>query len=394
MKILCVTPYYKPAMGFGGSVTSLTIFLEEIAKLGVDVTVFTTNVDINGTLNVPLNRKITDCGVKIFYYPVEGVKNSFFYSPMLAKAILDNIKNFDLVISNSLWSHCVLPLYSACTREKVPYIVLLKGQLMPWAFKHKIWKKLPFLLAFGIKYLKNAAAVQGTDYIEYYYIDKWRLKIQKLVIPHGIDINEYCSLERSHIFREKFGVLKNEWLILFLGRLHKVKNPEMGVEVLKLLKRDDVHLVYCGPDEGRYEPRLIERARQYGIANKIHFPGFLDKSDIINLLADSDFLFLPSSQENFGMSAAEALAAGVPIITSPFVPVGSLAAKNECGRISRNDPYSYAKVFAELMDDKSLVTKMGEKAKIVASLYYDISVNTKMVIDHYQNIVARGTQNS
>ena len=72
------------------------------------------------------------------------------------------------------------------------------------------------------------------------------------IIPNGIDVSYYGDLPERGSFREKYRIKDNEKVILFLGRIHKIKGVDLLVDAFSEVIRDidDVKLVIVGPDHG------------------------------------------------------------------------------------------------------------------------------------------------
>ena len=130
MKILIVTASYKPAYVYGGPIRSLAALAEGLVKEDVAVTVLTTNANGSTRLEVPLRQPVFVDGVEVYYYPLAPISlGSFNYSPQLAQACKEKVKETDLVVLQSLWSHAAGPTVSACKRHNVPYVIPLRGSL-------------------------------------------------------------------------------------------------------------------------------------------------------------------------------------------------------------------------------------------------------------------------
>ncbi len=96
MKILQVIPCYWPAHRYGGPVKSVHELSIKLVKRGSDVTVFTTNADGPGNLEVPLGQSIDIDGVKVFYFPLQQPR-SYFRTPVLGAALQKRVREFDIV---------------------------------------------------------------------------------------------------------------------------------------------------------------------------------------------------------------------------------------------------------------------------------------------------------
>lgn len=105
-------------------------------------------------------------------------------------------------------------------------------------------------------------------------------------------------------------------LVLFLGRITLQKGPEYFLEAARrvLEVQPDAHFVMAGT--GDMLPRMIERAAELGIAQRVSFPGFVDRERAAALYAAADVFVMPSVSEPFGLVPLEAMDRGVPVIVS------------------------------------------------------------------------------
>ena len=85
-----------------------------------------------------------------------------------------------------------------------------------------------------------------------------------------------------------------------------------------------MHLVFAGPDEGSMQSRLKQTAARLGVAARVHFTGGVFGEEKWSAYRDADVFVLPSQNENFGNTAAEAVAAGLPVVVT-----------EQCGKIAR-----------------------------------------------------------
>ena len=109
---------------------------------------------------------------------------------------------------------------------------------------------------------------------------------------------------------------RKEKLVTFLGRITMQKGPEYFVEAAaKVLQRTkNVRFVMAGSGDKMQE--MIDLVAERGIADKMHFTGFLKGKQVTQMLADSDVYMMPSVSEPFGISPLEAMQVGTPSIIS------------------------------------------------------------------------------
>ncbi len=131
------------------------------------------------------------------------------------------------------------------------------------------------------------------------------------VIPNGVDPKNILPDREKLLSRS--GRDKN---ILFLGRLVPEKGVQILIEALPTIiqKAGPVKLYIAG--KGPYQQELAEQAKSLGVADQVHFVGFVNDEDRNKLLDQCDVAVIPSLYEPFGIVALEAMAAGLPVVVS------------------------------------------------------------------------------
>jgi glycosyltransferase involved in cell wall biosynthesis len=391
MRILYISSYYKPAYVYGGPANSISSMCEALARQGAHVTVLTTNANGDKTLDVPLEQPVDVNGVTVHYYPLSGaLPRTFFHSSALARACESMVKAHDIVVLETFFTHPTGPAVNACRKWDRPYIIPPRGQLLPWALKQKPLKKRAYMALAGRNQLNHAAGLQCSDLLELDAVKELNLKVPAFVIPNGIETSQWENLPPRGSLRGKLGISDTAPVLLMLGRLHRVKNPELAVEMLGILERKDVHLVFAGPDEERMQTRLHARASTLGCANRVHFTGLLSGSALLPAMADADLFLLTSLMESFGMAAVEALACGLPVLLSKNVPVGRWVDEAGAGRQVACTSAAFAQACDEMLSDESLLKEMGRQARALAFQRFDINRVVKQMLAQYQAILTRG----
>ena len=216
----------------------------------------------------------------------------------------------DLVHVHGLWMAANHSACAAARRRGIPYVVSAHGMLMPWAFRHRAWKKkLPWLL-YQRADLLHAAAVVGTSEAEADAIRAFGFPGATAMVPHGLALLPW-EAPRNGIQPRK---------VVFLGRLHPIKGLMNLLEAWALLRPGGWQLILAGPDEDGFQAVLTERIRQHELADAVTFAGPVDDQEKWSLLRQADLTVLPSFTENFGLVVPESLACGVPVITTRGTP--------------------------------------------------------------------------
>ena len=309
MKILQVIPYFNPKMG--GDVDVCYNISKQLVKNGHNVTILTTNYNIDNTYSKPLEK----FGVNIV--PINCIANiaSFLYSPSMKKWLKTNLKSFDVIHLHTFraYQNNIIRKYSV--KFGVPYIVQAHGSVLPFFSKiglKKIYDKFE-----GNAILKNSAtciAITETEAKDYIKMGVNENKIK--IVPNGIDLEEYASLPKPGIFRNKYDISKKEKIVLYLGRIHESKGLEMLVDAFSIAAKEieSLKFVLIGPDAG-YRNQLENQIETLGLKNKVLFTGFVSKEEKLSALVDAD-VFVTPRFSGFPITFLEACACGTPIITT------------------------------------------------------------------------------
>jgi len=150
------------------------------------------------------------------------------------------------------------------------------------------------------------------------------------------DINKVYGVPLSSIHTAEPGVEKefftlkhigHEPLILCVSTLHPHKNIERLVDAFAAFRarRPEYRLVLAGM-RGFHGDAVERRIRHHGLESSIILTGWIARPEIVDLYSRAQFAVFPSTFEGFGMPVAEAMAAGVPLITSDIRPIKDIAA--------------------------------------------------------------------
>ena len=144
------------------------------------------------------------------------------------------------------------------------------------------------------------------------------------VLYNCIDTNHFQRvLDKNKLkeYREKYGIKKDDKVIIFVGRLSKEKGVDKVLDAIIALDRPDVKLVIVGSliynvnirDE--YQRKLHERAARLG--DRVVFTGYISQEDLPIYYSMADVAVLPSMwDEPAGLTMIEAMSCGVPVITT------------------------------------------------------------------------------
>lgn len=366
---------------------------EGLAQIGARVTVYTTNANGKTRLDVITKQPLNVGDVTVWYFPIALKGLSFFYSPLQAKAVKDNINHYDIAILNSLYSYALIPSAKACIRSQTPFIIPTHGQLFSWALSHKGLKKKAYLKFFVRYYINRASAIHCTDPLEAIAVEKLGFRAPVIVVPNGLRVSDYEHPKKDSSLRNEFSISENARVLLFSGRIAHIKRPDIAIDTLAIAQSltYETHLVIIGPDEDGLTDQLKAQAKSLGCERMLHFTGLLKHESVISALAETDLLLMPSEiQENFGMAALEALAAGVPILVSEGIPVGRWAQNAGAGRVVPCTTSAFREAALEILSNPEQLKEMGQRGRNLVKQHFDIEVVSNQMLAQCQAIVETG----
>ncbi len=320
MRILHITPYFAPAFVYGGPPRSVLGLCRALQRAGVEVDVVTTTANGADELPPSVTGQATFDTVPVTYVPRSFPKR-YFRSAALTRVLDARHRGCDLVHVHGCWNLFGWTAARWCRRTGLPYVLSPRGMLHPWSFDHGRMetKWLSYWLV-EAPTLRGARLLHATSQEESDVIAALRLGTETVLVPNGLDDLDAPVPDRSDAFRARFGVQPADFLVLFLGRLHPKKGLETLIEAFRRLPAERVSLLVAGTGEPEYIERLQTAARDLILAGRVHFAGHLTGDDRRLALASADAFALASHSENFGLSVAEAMAAGLPVVVSRNCP--------------------------------------------------------------------------
>jgi len=395
LKILHVTPHYEPAFELGGIVRSISQLCRELARLNIDVTVFTTNNNrYENFRHYPLNQETVVNGVKVWFFDTKLFNRKFLYSPELGRACYEKMQQFDILHLTSFWCYPGIPAGKAARNSGIPYILSPRGTLVPYCLNNGWLKKKFYLNLFEKKNISAASAVHYTTELERETTHGHnRLINPSFVVPNPVDIENLTSLPSKEEARKYLDLPQDAKVISFVGRLNRRKALDVLVQSFAGVAPqldNNCCLLMAGHDDG-YGIRLQKLVKKKGLANKVRFMGFVDAKKRGFILRASDlFWFATYPGENFGHAAVEAMAAGIPVLFSENVGISEDAVQNEAGIVVNLNPDEIVKKVMGLLSDKEKLNSISMNAQQLI-FKYDATKITPLMLTAYEDVL-RGSR--
>jgi len=363
MNILEIVPRFHPVIG--GTETIVKLISEELARRGHKVIVYTS--DILDDCHRQKEKSLELNSVKVYY--LKNLSNKlawykFFFTPSIFHQFRKELKKFDIIHLHNFRTFQNIIAYHYSRKYKVPYILQAHGNL-PRIMPQKSLKWL-YDFFFGYRLLRDAKKVIALNQKEVEQYKSMGVPEENIeIIPNGINLSEYNDLPLKGSFRKKFKIGDNDRIILFLGRINRIKGVDILIMAFTQIieKLDDVKLTIVGPDDGNLS-ELQNLVKDLGVEKKVTFTGPLYGVKKLEAYVDADVFVLPSRYDTFPMSVLEAYSCGKPIIASNVGGMKDLVIDGVTGLLfaTENTRQLTGALFS-MLEDNTRAEKMGLKGK-------------------------------
>jgi len=299
------------------------------------------------TLDSPSDPWVEDCPVRC--HAMGPSRSGYGYSPRFVPWLRAERRRFDAVIVNGLWQYSSYGVWRALAGTSTPYFIFPHGMLDPWfkrtyPLKHlKKWLYWPWA---DYRVLRDAAAVLFTCEEERRLARQsfWFYDCHEVVVNYGTAAPTGDPVLQRRAFLQRFPQLADQRCLLFLGRVHVKKGPDLVFRAFAQLLAKlaasamrDVRLVMAGPNDHAYGREMARLVQDLGLGDRVTWTGMLNGDLKWGAFHAADAFILPSHQENFGIAVAEALACGVPVLISNQVNIWREIRHDRAGFVEADD---------------------------------------------------------
>lgn len=369
MKLLMLNSEYPPIGGGQGNANKAMI--EEFAKTDIEIDLITASSGkkhkkANGNirlffLNIGKNGRnfLFQSSKELITYSIKA----WIFAAKLIKQAITKKNKYDAIIA---WSG-VPSGFIAMTLSfifHIPYIVLLRGADVP--FYDKRWIKLDrFVFRFLSPYIwkKSLLTVANSQSLrDLAYKTSRKKKID--IIHNGIDLKRYS---------DKSDIKMMPPQIIAVGRLNKIKGFDLLIQAVAGIK-SPCQLVIAG--DGPEKENLENLAKMLGIENKVILLGRLEKEQLIHFYQESSIFCMSSYNEGMSNAMLEAIACGLPIVTTQVGGAAELVKGNgtivPCG-----DSFALQSALETLLENPERMKQYSERSLQIASEFsWEIVTNS------------------
>ena len=225
--------------------------------------------------------------------------------------------------------------------------------------------------------------------------EKYKFDRNVHIIPTGIEIERFepknCSEEKIKVLRKKYNIDKNDFVILFVGRLGKEKSVDLLIEsqeyFVKLNKKCKLLLVGDGPDFDNYK-KLVKKLK---LESNVIFTAKVPYDDIPLYYQLGTIFATASRTETQGLTVMEAHAASLPVLAADDPSFISMVVDDLNGYLFKNKK-QYKKQVEELLNNPNKLKQMSKQARISADRYSP-KYFAERVLDVYKLAISSRSSN-
>lgn len=199
------------------------------------------------------------------------------------------------------------------------------------------------------------------------------------VIPNGVEFARFAQAQA--VDWTACGLPRDATVLLFIGRLHPQKAPELLLEAATpwLKQHSSLHLVYVG--EGPLRAELERQIENRGVSSQVHLLG--RRTDVAPLIKGAAMLALPSRWEGMPNVLLEAMAAGCPVIATEVEGSRELLSHGENGLLCRvNSVADLGEAIGRLSASRELRLSLGERSQDIVKKHF----TWESVVERYDQL--------
>jgi glycosyltransferase involved in cell wall biosynthesis len=352
LRILLASPAYWPARAFGGPIVVARELVRRLVERGHTVEVITTAVlDLHGRPAARTSRATVD-GAEVRYLATPFHYRWMGIVPTLPLELLRAGRPAppDVVHVFGFRDPVTTLTAAWCRRRRIPYVFEPLGMFRPRLRKVRLKGALDASLYRGVAAgaaLAIAASERERDDIVAGGVPPERVRVRGNGFPEPIDATRPLTTD----LRAQLGIPADARIVLYVGRVAAGK----GIEHLLAVARElpTVHVVLAGPDDRHGVAARVHAAQtEPATAGRIHLLAQSDEPPA-ELYRQANVFVLASAGESFGMVAAEAAAAGAPVVVSDRCGITSFFRDGEALVVPDTEPTVVAAV-RSVLDDPAL----------------------------------------
>ncbi len=368
----------------GGPSTAAWSTVDALHASGVDVDLVTTDDDGPGQhLAVPLGVLQEQSGYRVAYFRRQ--LGTYTSSVPLLRWLQRNVHRYDVVHAHGLFTFAPVAAAWCARARRVPYVLRPNGVLNQWGLTHRRPQLKRVSLRLVERGLLSAAAfVHFTSEDELHQARTLDIPMHPLVLPLGVEAPSPVGDTGA----QRDAAAPS---ILFLARIVPIKNLDLLLRAFgRIADRFPTARVVVAGDGTCDDVEPLKRmAGELGIGGRVDWLGFVQGEARESVFRTATLLTLPSTAENFGIAAVEALARGIPVVVARGVGVAARILQARAGLVCEPAVDDLADCLARLLADPGLQREMGQAARRLYTQEYTPRANGRKLREAYESILAQ-----
>jgi len=364
---------------YGGSGVVATELGKAVAAAGHEVHFisYAMPMRLDSFLGNVLYHEVEMSSYPVFEFPL--------YTPALASKIVEvaRFEKLDLIHAHYAIPHAISAYLARQIMDgSLPFITTLHGTDITLVGLEPSF--LP-VMKFSIEQSSGVTAV--SRFLKEKTLTNYGISKDIRVIPNFVDTEKYRRIDASEICQHI--APENQRILIHISNFRAVKRVPDAIRVFaEVRKKIPAHLLLVGDGPDRSACEIL--VRELELQEYVRFLG--KQTELVPLLSASDLMLMPSQSESFGLSALEAMACEVPVISSSVGGLPELQVHGETGYIAEiGDTSRMARYAIDLLGNDSKMRLFRKACRARAVEHFDASRIVQQYLAYYEQCLAAGT---
>jgi 1,2-diacylglycerol 3-alpha-glucosyltransferase len=213
------------------------------------------------------------------------------------------------------------------------------------------------------------------------------------IIPTGMEMDRFAGGDGQR-FREQLGVAPGQPVLVHVGRIAHEKNIEFLFRMFTRVVRSKPGAVFIVAGEGPALASCKAYVRSLGIAQHVRFVGYLSRErELLDCYRAGDLFVFSSRTETQGLVLLEALALGVPVVSTAHMGTADIMNPQRGARVAPDDEGEFASIVVQLLEDAPRRAAMSAEARAYAATW-SASAMADRLVGLYSAVLGQATRNS
>jgi glycosyltransferase involved in cell wall biosynthesis len=300
------------------------------------------------------------------------------------------LRDTDVLHLHAPWLRGNYQVAQLARRSGVPYVLSTHGMLDDWSMHQRGLKKRLYMKWIGRRTMNAAAMIHCTAEAELAQARKWFDNPPATVLPYLVNLSVF---ENSPGPEAALALLPESARglprLLFLSRLHEQKGVDILIHAAALLRDTgkEFVLLLAGSGEAEYESYLRRLVSELKLGDHVLFLGLLTGDLKLSMYRAADLFVLPTRHENFGLVLTEAMACGVPVLTTRGTDIWR-EIQSAGAVISDSTPAEFARQIQTLLDDPADLSARGAAGRQWVHANLDMETLSRKYEGVYRSLIA------